>query len=96
MAEETSMTADELLARLEAAVARGIADDDWTVWKDLQDRHLTYDLKVGMSDEQRIRLHELTHGVVTLADPDGAWSQRLSERLDRELRATAARTGASA
>ena len=90
------MIVEEILAQLELAVARGIADDDWSDWKTLQDRHLTYDLKAGMSDEQRTRLHELTHGVARLADPDGSWSQRLSERLDRKLRAAAARTGVSA
>ena len=90
------MTADELLRQLEVAAVRGIADDAWSDWKTLQDRHLTYALKAGMSDEQRIRLHELTHGVVALADPDGSWSQRLSERLDHEMRAAVASTGVSA
>jgi hypothetical protein len=89
------MTADEFLVRLEAAFEQGMADDDRREWKAVQDRHLTYILKAGMSDEQRVRLHELTHGVVAHTDPDGSWSQQRSERLDRELRLAAARTGVS-
>jgi hypothetical protein len=90
------MTVDEILAQLEVAVSKGLETDDWHDWKAVQDRHLTYDLKVGMSDRQQSRLHELTHGIAQLADPDGSWSQQLSERLDRELRASATRAGVSA
>ena len=90
------MTTEELLARLEAAVNRGLQADDWRDWKSVQDQYLTYDLKASMSDDQQSRLHELTHGIARLADPEGTWSQRLSERLNRELRASAARAGVSA
>ena len=87
------MSIERFLTLLEAALQHGLSTKQWDDWKAVQDRHLTDDLMQRMSDEQRVRLHELTHGFVLLADPDGTWSDRLSERLEREYRASLVSTG---
>src|SRR4051812_32631245 len=85
---EAPMNAEQLLAALEDAVNVARKIDDWRDWRAMLDVHLTYELKVSMTRPQRIRLHELTHGFVLLADPDGTWSDRLSDRREREFRAS--------
>jgi len=82
------MTIDEFLDRLDAANLHAIETGDWSDWKALQDQHLTDDMMQRMSREQRLWLHRLTHISTILADPDGAWSDRLSDRLEREFRAS--------
>jgi hypothetical protein len=90
------MTIDEFLARLKAADLHALQTGDWSEWKAVQDRYLTYDLKASMTRTQRLELHRLTHVSTNLADPDGAWSDQLSERLDREFRARLEREAAQA
>jgi hypothetical protein len=81
------MTIDEFLTRLKAADLHAIKTGDWADWKALQDQHLTDEMMQRMSRSQRLRLHELTHISTILADPDGSWSDQLSERLELEFRA---------
>jgi len=85
--------AELYLAQLQSATRRAIDTDDWGAWKAFQDEHFTYALKASMTRAQRIRLHELLHGFTILADPDGTWSDRLSERLEREYRASLVSSG---
>ena len=89
------MTVDEFLAQLKAADLTGRYAGDWTEWKALQDTYSTHEMKMSMSREQRLELHRLTHVSTNLADPDGTWSDRLSERLEREFRASLAREATS-
>lgn len=85
------MNVDDFLASLQRAVHRAAKTDCWDEWKAVQDQHLTDHLMQQMTDAERARLHELTHGFVVLADPDGTWSDQLSDRLEREYRASLAR-----
>jgi len=85
-----------LLDCLKGAVRHALETGDWSEWKAIQDRHLTDDLMQHMTDAQRIRLHELTHGFILVADPDGTWSDQLSDRLEREFRASLERDAAQA
>jgi hypothetical protein len=82
------MNINDFLGQLERATHQALKTGDWSGWKAVQDRHLTYDLKERMTDDQRVRLHELNHGFTLLADPDGSWTDQLSERLEREFRAS--------
>jgi hypothetical protein len=91
MESNTAMNVDEFIARLQLAVHRALKTNSWDEWKAVQDQHLTDHLMQQMTDVQRVRLHELTHGFIVLADPDGTWSDQLSDRLEREYRESLAR-----
>jgi hypothetical protein len=80
------VNADDFLDQLERATRRALKTGEWSEWKLVQDRHLCDDLMERMTDDQRVRLHELNHGFTPLADPDGTWTDQLSERLEREFR----------
>ena len=80
------MTVDQFLARLQRAVEHARKTDNWDEWKLVQDQHLTDQLMQRMTEAQRVRLHELTHGFILIADPDGTWTDQLSDRLEREYR----------
>ena len=87
------MTPEKFLVELEAATRDALQTNDWSAWKALQDAHFTYALKASMTRSQRLRLHEIVHGFVLLADPDGTWTDQLSERLEREYRESLVRAG---
>jgi hypothetical protein len=87
------MNAETFLIRLQDAVDRALKTGDWSEWRAVLDTNLTYALKVSLTESQRLRLHELTHGFALTADPDGTWSDQLSDRLEREYRESLVRAG---
>jgi hypothetical protein len=93
MDREAAVRAKEFLVRLERELHQALQTDNWDGWKAIQDVHLTHGMKVSMTESQRVRLHELTHGFTLLADPDGTWTDQLSDRLEREYRESLVRAG---